>query len=238
MHLDIRKGRYHARLAHRAEDVIACQRLRHRCFFGTAGLDVDRFDQTWQHLMVAETAGGPPLCTLRLRVTSGAAVLSGYSAQFYDLTSFAARAGSFMEIGRFCTDPAQLDPHILRVAWGALTQIVDAQGVKLIFGCTSFAGVDPAPFADVFHRLATRYAAPAHSGSFCAGRAHVLLAAPERITQPQFPMPPLLRTYLAMGGWVSDHAVIDSAMQTMHVLTALETAKVPARRASALRALA
>ena len=51
-------------------------------------------------------------------------------------------------------------------------------------------------------------------------------------------MPPLLRTYLGMGGWVSDHAVIDTQMNTLHVFTGLEIAKIPASRAQALRAVA
>ena len=55
---------------------------------------------------------------------------------------------------------------------------------------------------------------------------------------PQRPMPSLLRSYLTMGGWVSDHAVIDHGMQTIHVLTALEVAKVTPQRAKVLRALA
>ena len=35
-------------------------------------------------------------------------------------------------------------------------------------------------------------------------------------------MPPLLRSYLALGGWVSDHAVVDPGLQTMHVFTGVE----------------
>ena len=51
-------------------------------------------------------------------------------------------------------------------------------------------------------------------------------------------IPPLLRTYLSMGGWVSDHAVIDRQMNTLHVFTGVETAAIPAARARALRAIA
>ena len=51
-------------------------------------------------------------------------------------------------------------------------------------------------------------------------------------------MPPLLRTYLGMGGWVSDHAVIDRAMNTLHVFTGVEVAAIPPARAKALRAIA
>jgi hypothetical protein len=41
-----------------------------------------------------------------------------------------------------------------------------------------------------------------------------------------------------MGGWVSDHAVIDRQMNTLHVFTGLEIAAIPPNRARLLRALA
>jgi putative hemolysin len=50
-------------------------------------------------------------------------------------------------------------------------------------------------------------------------------------------MPPLLRTYLMMGGWVSDHAVVDRVMNTLHVFTGLEIARIPPARKKLLRAL-
>jgi putative hemolysin len=50
-------------------------------------------------------------------------------------------------------------------------------------------------------------------------------------------MPPLLRSYLAMGGWVSDHAVVDRDLGTLHVFTGLEIGAIPAARARQLRAV-
>jgi hypothetical protein len=41
-----------------------------------------------------------------------------------------------------------------------------------------------------------------------------------------------------MGGWVSDHAVIDRHLGTFHVLTAVEIAAIPPTRKRLLRALA
>ena len=51
-------------------------------------------------------------------------------------------------------------------------------------------------------------------------------------------MPPLLRSYLMMGGWVSDHAVMDRQLNTMHVFTGLEVRSIPPARARTLRQLA
>jgi hypothetical protein len=49
-------------------------------------------------------------------------------------------------------------------------------------------------------------------------------------------MPPLLRTYLMMGGWVSDHAVVDDHMNTLHVFTGVEIGAIPPVRKRLLRA--
>ena len=40
------------------------------------------------------------------------------------------------------------DADILRVAWGAMTSFVDETGVELLFGCSSFYGVDAEEYAD------------------------------------------------------------------------------------------
>ncbi len=51
-------------------------------------------------------------------------------------------------------------------------------------------------------------------------------------------MPPLLRSYQLMGGWVSDHAVVDTDLDTLHVFTGLEVRAIPESRARALRLVA
>ncbi len=51
-------------------------------------------------------------------------------------------------------------------------------------------------------------------------------------------LPPLLRTYLLMGGWVSDHAVVDDQLGTLHVFTGLEIAAIPPARQRLLRQVA
>lgn len=238
MRLDMQKGRYRARLAATDADLKACQSLRHLCFFGSDGCDADVFDPHWQHLMVEDVGNDMLVCTMRCHVSSGTGILGGYAAGYYDLQSIAKLQKPTLEIGRFCCHPAHVDPHILRVAWGALTRIVESAAAVLIFGCTSFHGNDPAPHAAVFQRLRDRYLGPVALRPGLKAAATIALSdiAPDGTAQS--PMPPLLRTYLAMGGWVSDHAVIDHAMGTLHVLTALETASVPAARANALRALA
>ncbi|MGR3710973.1 MAG: ornithine-acyl-ACP acyltransferase, partial [Alterinioella nitratireducens] len=65
--------------------------------------------------------------------------------------------------------------------------------------------------------------------------------APPRQPDPRHAlarMPSLLRSYLMMGGRVSDHAVIDCDLGTLHVFTGLEIAAIPPARATRLRQIA
>ena len=236
MTFPFQKGRYGARFAGSAEDICACQRLRHLCFLGVPGVDADSFDDICRHLMIEDTSGRL-IATVRVfEMLTGAQVSTGYAAQFYDLRGLAQLDKPMIEIGRFCAAADVLDADVLRVAWGALTQLVDRDQVALLFGCTSFQGTDPAAYGQAFARLASRHLGPIALRPGTKAPEAVPLAQVNRTGAT--PMPPLLRTYLAMGGWVSDHAVIDHHFNTFHVFTCLEVARVPHSRARALRALA
>lgn len=242
--LVLAKGRYVARLAESDEDVLAAQRLRHLCFVSargldtTGGLDRDRHDATARHMLVSD-ADGTLVCCWRMQVfASGAGLADSYAAGFYDLTRLAAYAAPMVEMGRFCLHPDRHDPDILRVAWGAMTRLVDAEGVGLMFGCSSFLGADPARHAPALRHLGQRHVAPERWAPLPLADETVALSDLPPVRPDPARVPPLLRTYLLMGGWISDHAVIDRALDTLHVLTAVEVGAVPPARARALRELA
>lgn len=224
------KGRYQLRFAASEEDVAACQRLRHLSFFGVPGVDADRFDAACRHVMVHDQLGG---LVATMRLYEGPAE-AGYTAQFYDLSRLVAQHVPMLEVGRFCIAPGVQDTDVLRAVWGALTAYVDAQGVAILFGCASFAGTDPGVYGRALPRL-LRHCGPDELRPVATRDA---IPLGDCASDGAAPLPPLLRTYLAMGGWVGDALVVDPTMQTMHVFTCLEVGNVPAARARALRALA
>ena len=227
------RGRYRARLGQTAGDVTQAQALRHLAFHGRAGLDQDAFDARCVHLLVQNNQDDLVACC-RLQIFGPQDDLqTSYSAQSYDLARLARFAGPKLELGRFCLKPGIKNPNILRLIWGALTVILDGQAVTLLFGCTSFAGADPARHAAALATLHSHAAPP----EFAPGPRAVHRLPLPKGEGDSFGLPPLLRSYLAMGAWVSDHAVIDPAMNTLHVLTALPVAQVPQARARALRAI-
>ncbi|WP_052272267.1 GNAT family N-acyltransferase [Leisingera sp. ANG-M7] len=238
----LNRGRYRARLAASAADVAAAQALRAQCF-RSGCTDSDAFDSECCHVLVEEQPGGALVCCFRLLLLeSGAELARSYSAQFYDLTALQAFEGRMAELGRFCIHPNWQDADILRVAWGAMTGLVDGQGVQMLFGCSSFAGISAAPYAEALALLRQRHLAPAQwrpgikaPEVVCFGAEPLREAETKKALQK---MPPLLRTYLLMGGWVSDHAVVDRQMNTLHVFTGLEIGAIPDTRKRLLRAVA
>ncbi|MDO5529833.1 MAG: GNAT family N-acyltransferase [Paracoccus sp. (in: a-proteobacteria)] len=245
------KGRYRARLATDADDLRAAQRLRFLCFHekrGLAGapgaLDADAQDEGASHMLIEDRRLGVLVGTYRFRLFESAAAMGGsYSAQFYQLSVPADFTGRIVEMGRFCLHPEHHDPDIVRLAWGAMTRFVDENDVALLCGCSSFTGTDAATHRDAFAMLKERYLAPRGWLPRVKAPKVFRFARALRLQKPDprramAAMPPLLRSYLAMGGWVSDHAVVDEAMGTMHVFTGLEIAAIPPARKRLLRAVA
>ena len=240
------RTRYQVRVAQGGHDIRAAQRLRQLAFAPMAqgDLDCDAFDPLCTHFLIEEQNSGRLVgCFRMLPLASGVDINQSYAAQFYDLTPLSGFAGQMAELGRFCILPGEQDPDILRHAWAAVTRHVDRTGVEMLFGCSSFQGTDPAPYRDSFALLRDRHSAPEQwrpgVGAPCVFRFTEGLGGhkpdPKQALRA---MPPLLRSYLVMGGWVSDHAVIDDRMNTLHVFTGVEIGAIPTMRQRLLRAMA
>jgi putative hemolysin len=233
--LSFSKGTLNVRRAQTAPDLAALQALRAQVF--RAGHpDHDAFDAQACHVII-EDASGLLLAGFRLLLIEDAAALhSCYSAQSYDLAPLAQLDVAMLELGRFCVRPGLRDPDVMRLAWAAITRFGEARGVGLLFGCTSFAGADWHAHQGAFAHLARYAIGPAALRPRPKAREHIALNASTSIDSAAT-LPPLLRSYLGMGGWTSDHAVIDRDLDTCHVFTALEPGKIPAPRLKALRNL-
>ncbi|OCX60958.1 ornithine-acyl-ACP acyltransferase [Thioclava sp. SK-1] len=242
--LALTRGRFTARTAHSDADILAAHRLRSRCFRDAQAYDEDAFDSCYHHVIVEDCASGQVVCCFRiLTLDDGGAINRSYSAQYYGLEALSTYPGRMIEMGRFCIDPTASDPDILRVAWAALTRYIDAQQVGMLFGCSSFAGTDWHCYQDAFAMLSERHLAPSCwvpriKAPKVVRYARALIGRKGDPKRAMLKMPPLLRSYLVMGGWVSDHAVVDTDLNTLHVFTGLEIAAIPPARARLLRATA
>lgn len=244
------RGRYRARLARTESDIRTAQVLRHRAFLANRGLgdddglDADAYDRECHHMLVERIETGELVCCYRLLPLSGGAEIGrSYSAQYYNLARLAGYQGAMVEMGRFCLAPGTRDPNVMRLAWAAMSRYVEARGIEMLFGCSSFMGTEAEAYLDAFAMLKESHLAPKR----WMPRVKVpnvfrfalrLRARKPDMKKAMISMPPLLRSYLMMGGWVSDHAVVDRDLNTLHVFTGLEIRAIPPARVRALAGLA
>ena len=241
----VRVGRYCARFALSKDDLLAAQELRYRCFnlSNDKGLDVDEFDSICRHVLVENLENGKLICCYRIMsFPDGKDITRSYSSRFYDLGSIENFPKPMIEVGRFCIDPVTTDHEVVLAAWAALTQLVDENGIEFLFGCSSFEGIDKEKYLHCFAFLREKHIAPEHW--LPKVKAAQVISYSEanccKVNKKKalLNMPPLLKSYLSMGAWVSDHAVVDYSMKTLHLFTGVEVSKIPSRRKQFLRNLA
>jgi len=234
--------KYSVRFAQTSDDVLAAQALRNLCFSDGGGLDQDAFDEFCEHVLIYDDVSDQLACTFRfMHLHSADRIDQTYSAQFYELSNLTEIKGPMLEMGRFCIHPDFNDPSILRLAWSVITKFVDDQGIEFLFGCSSFQGTNMGPYEDAFALLKERHLAPKRRLPRVKAPRVFQFARKLRLKKPDLRLankglPPLLRTYLTMGGWVSDHAVVDDQMNTLHVFIGVEIKLIPEARKRLLRA--
>ncbi len=237
----IMKGAMVARLAEGRDDMARALAFRRASFPRHVGAEEDAQDALSAHILV-EGSDGTLLAYFRVMLFGwGAGLVQGYAARFYDVGPLSGYARPIAEIGRFCVAPEGVHPDVLRLAWGAMTRIVEEGQAGLLVGCTSFRGADWQAHRAGLALLAAEFLGPVEHrpGRKAAEVVDLGQAGPVADRRASLAaLPPLLRTYLAMGGWVSDHAVVDRELDTLHVFTCVEVDRVPRARAASLRAVA
>jgi putative hemolysin len=240
--VDIQSGPLQVRLAETPADIDAAQALRYRIFYEKMGArplpemarrrrDFDRFDAICDHLLVLDHSLGaqsPVVGTYRLIRREAAAQLGTfYSAGEYDVTALVACPGKILELGRSCVDAVYRSRPAMQLLWSGIAAYVFHYDIALMFGCASLPGTDPDALAVPLSYLHHHHLAPP------ALRARAL---PERyIEMCRLPagaidparalaaLPPLIKGYLRLGGFVGAGAVIDEQFNTTDVCIVVKT---------------
>lgn len=231
------------RLARDDEEIHAAQSLRYRIFYEEMGakptsamvarhIDFDDFDSVCDHLLVLDpTRGDGPeavVGTYRLiRRSVGESFGRFYSAGEYELDNLLANAGQFMELGRSCVDVSYRTGSAMRALWGGIAEYVWEHKVEMMFGCASLPGTDPDRLAEQLSYLHHYHPAPPHLCPRALSDRYVPMnRLPKDRLDPRrvlASLPPLIKGYLRLGGFVGDGAVIDHQFNTTDVCVMVKT---------------
>ena len=239
--LDLRAGSLQVRLAAGAADIEAAQGLRYRVFYQEMGAhptiemalarrDIDPFDEICDHLLVIDHARGAPLVvgTYRL-IRRAAAERFGrfYSAGEYDIAPIASYPGAVLELGRSCVEAAWRTKSTMQLLWRGISAYVFEHGIELMFGCASLPGTDPAALALPLSYLHQFHLAPASMRPRALRERfldmNLLPAGSYDPAAAQAMLPPLIKGYLRLGGFVGEGAVVDQQFNTTDVCIVVKT---------------
>ena len=240
---ELRGGNLGVRIATTADEIDAALALRYRVFYDERGAvadaaaaasrrDRDVFDAVADHLLVVDHAIGPGpegvIATYRLiRAQAAAGLGRFYSADEYDISPVVTFPGQGMELGRSCVHPAYRSRAAMQLLWRGIAAYVFLHRIDLMFGCASLPGTDPDAMATELTYLHAHHLAPAEVRPRALPHRYVEMRRldpasldPRRALAK---LPPLIKGYLRLGGFVGDGAVIDAQFNTIDVAVVVKT---------------
>jgi len=240
---ELRGGNLGVRIATTDAEIDAVQALRYRVFYEEMGArpgasaaqtqrDRDEFDVVADHLLVVDhmIGAGPEgvVGTYRLiRQPAAERIGHFYSADEYDITPIIAFPGHVLELGRSCVHQNYRNRAAMQLLWRGIAAYVFLHRIDLMFGCASLPGTDPDLLAAVLTYLYQNHLAPPALRPRALPHRYVemrrLDPAALDIRRVAGGLPPLIKGYLRLGGFVGDGAVIDHQFNTTDVAVVVKT---------------
>lgn len=240
---DLRVGSLEVRLARGESDILAAQRLRYRIFYdemqarptpemAASGRDFDDFDLLCDHLLVIDHALGAGeesvVGTYRLIRRPAAERHGGfYTASEYDISKIEAYPGKVLELGRSCVAAPYRNRPTMQLLWRGIAAYVFKHDIALMFGCASLPGTDPQALALPLSYLYYHHLAPpALRPRALPERYTDMKLLPTEAVDPRTALgelPPLIKGYLRLGGFIGDGAVVDEQFNTTDVCIIVKT---------------
>ncbi len=240
---ELRSGNLGVRLARDAAEIDAVQALRYRVFYEEMGAhadaataasrrDRDDFDAVADHLLVVDHDKGEGaesvVGTYRLTRRAAAAKLGRwYSAAEYDISRILSVEGEVLECGRSCVDAAYRTRGSMQLLWSGIAAYIFKHDVSILFGCASLPGTDLDALADQLTYLASHHLAPEAIRPRALPDRYVEMMRKDPATidakRSLASLPPLIKGYLRLGGFVGEGAVIDPQFNTTDVAVMVKT---------------
>lgn len=245
----ISMGPIAVRLARKPGEIEAAQKLRYDVFYREYGakpvgemaareMDFDAYDGHADHLIVIDrridTIPERIVGTYRI-IGKEAAKKVGrfYSASEFDISCLEKSGLNLIEVGRSCVHPDYRNRRVLQLLWQGIAEYVTWYGVDGLFGCASFQGVDVPAHADMLSYLHHYHRAP---DLFCPRALPDQYVGMNLIPKDQLnpkeallKLPPLIKGYLRLGGFVGDGAIIDTQFNTIDVCVIVKIKQVSDR---------
>ncbi|NHQ75570.1 GNAT family N-acetyltransferase [Roseovarius gahaiensis] len=235
--------KFRTKLAETLPELRAAQRLRYDVFVDELGgdgamvdhaarLEQDRFDPFFDHLLLIDDAANGTVVGVYRLLRDDQAARAGqfYSEDEYDLYRLKHCNRKVMELGRSCLHRDYRGGAGLYCLWSGLARYIHDHHVEILFGVASFHGTDPQILAQPLSLLHHRHLAPEPlrvKARECGYQPLDILskdAVDRRAAMVQ--MPPLIKAYLRLGGYIGEGAFVDRDFNTIDVCLVVDTKNI------------
>ncbi len=232
------------RLAKNDNEIRQAQALRYQIFYEefhakrspeieAEKRDFDYFDEFTDHLVVIDTSiideTKAIVGTYRM-LGEDQAKKAGrfYTSDEFDISKLVSNYTGLLEMGRSCVLEPYRTKAVLQLLWQGIAEYVVYHKVQFLFGCASFHGTDPMEHANELSFLYHNNLAPEEYRPRALPDVYTKmdLVAPESIDTKSVlrNLPPLIKGYMRIGGYVGDGAYVDHDFGTTDVCVVLNTA--------------
>lgn len=233
--LEIEMGNYTIKTADAVDELLAIFRLRYDVFYremreiAKMGLDIDKFDKKFDHLIIIHKPTQQIIGTYRLRTSEFA--IASYTAQEFDL-SLMGHHGPYLELGRACIHQDFRKGSVISLLFRGIAEYMSLSGAKTLFGCSSIKTTVAEEAALIYQHLlegghviqGTVVPTKAfRMPGFDQCRQNLMPAlSPEQKEKAEQLVPSLIRSYIKMGAKIAGPPALDRDFECIDLLTILE----------------
>jgi putative hemolysin len=225
-------------LARGVAEVAEAQRIRYKVFAeemgaklpsANLGLDIDRFDDFCDHLLVRDHGNDKVVGTYRILPPEQARNAGGYYSETeFDLSRLMHLRDRMMEVGRSCVHPDYRDGATITQLWSGLADYIGKNGHEYMIGCASISMADGGHYAaSVYNKVHKLHGAPAEYRVF----PHCRLPLESLNRELDVIIPPLIKGYLRLGAYVAGEPAWDPDFNCADLFILMPVSRMNARYA-------
>lgn len=155
--LNIEMGPYLIKTAESFSELVESFKLRHEVFNNEfcgetgSGLDYDRYDYYFDHLIIIHKESQKIIGTYRLNCSKFSS--KSYAVCEFDLSLLRLNRGPHLELGRACIHSAYRKGAVISLLWRGIAEYMKISESTLLFGCSSLKIDNPREAALVYNHL-------------------------------------------------------------------------------------
>ncbi len=234
--MNIEVGPYVMKTAETREELMESFMLRDEVFnqefrgIENPGLDFDRFDYFFDHLIIVHREQKKIIGTYRLSCSTFSD--ESYTALEFDLTQLMRLPGPHLELGRACIHQDYRKGSVISLLWRGIAEYMNLCGAQVLFGCSSLKINEAREAALVYQYLReqgqvlegnpsqpTRKFQMHDFGKW--SQCFQIGLTPEQRQEADALIPSLLRSYLKLGARVAGPPAFDRDFDCIDLLTVL-----------------